>query len=91
MPAARREVAGTLECTRATTGSLGRIACMVTDGNTGSGIDLVILLRKFSQLGMSADVENRPISRVMEMARTFLFWRLDGICIPHQRSLQVGW
>ena len=24
-------------------------------------------------------LENRPISHLKEMARTFLFWRLDGI------------
>ncbi len=55
----------------------------------GSGVESDILRCKFSHLGMSADVENRPISRVKEMARTFLYWRLDGR-IPNQGSLQVG-
>ena len=59
---------------------------MVTGGNTGSGLDSVIFLGKFSHLGMSADVENRPISRVKEMAVHFYSggwmdaFRIKGPC-----------
>ena len=78
MPAARGEVAGTLECTRAATGSLGRIACMVTGGKTGSVVDSVILVSKFSHLDLSVDVENRSISPEYEMGRKVQHRRLHG-------------
>ena len=74
------------DSTRATTGSLGRIACMVTDGKTGSVVDSVILVWKFSHLGLSVDVENRSISPEYEMGRKVQTWRLHGR-IPDQRPV----
>ena len=51
---------------------------MVTGGKTGSVVDSVILVSKFSHLDLSVDVENRSISPVYEMGRKVQLRRLHG-------------